>query len=441
MTRIFGDYAYGSGPRAGCWWDETCAAPERPSLRGTRKVDVAIIGAGFTGLSAALHLAEAGLSVMVLDAAYPGWGASGRNGGFCCLGGGMLGDAELDARFGRSERLAFRATEKAAVECVSDLIGRLKLSVDRHSHGETELAHRPRHMAALREKAIAVEENYGVSPQLIEAEALATHGFAGPFFGALTIPVGFALNPRKYLLGLAAAAEAAGAMIFHSSRVRGCDFAEGRHRLSIAAGEVIARQVIVATNGYSSEDLPASLAGRYMPAQSNVLVTRPLTEAEISAQGWHTDQMCYDSRHLLHYFRLMPDRRFLFGMRGGLFTGARAERRARSRIRRDFRTLFPEWADVAVDHIWSGMVSLARHRLPFVGALDEGIGLWAAISYHGNGIAMGSLAGKLLADRICGHTPDAIPLAMRQHPPQFPFGRARRLVMPAAYAGFLLADL
>ena len=441
MTRIFPGYTYGSGPRAGCWWDTTCQIPDQPSLDAARSVDVAVIGAGFTGVSAALHLARFGVETIVLEAEFTGWGASGRNGGFCCLGGGMLGDAQLDARFGKPERLEFRAAEKAAVALVARLIAELDLDVDRHSAGETELAHRPKDMAALRRKAETTEENYGVSAQLIDQADLPAQGLTGPFFGALTVPVGFGLNPLKYLTGVARAAEDAGARIFHYTPVRALAADGGRYRITCDTGTVTAKNVVIATNGYSSEHLPPWLSGRYMPGQSNVLVTRPLTQAEIDAQGWSSDQMCYDTRHLLHYFRLMPDRRFLFGMRGGLLSSPAADQRARKRILRDFANLFPAWAEVEPEHIWSGLVCLARNRLPFVGELPDMPGLWAGLCYHGNGIAMGTLSGKIIAERIAEREPDIHPRVLRSPLAQFPFGRARRVIMPPVYAGLALSDL
>ncbi len=142
MKRLFGAYAYSEGPRAGCWWDQSCEMPARAPLSATGHTDVAIIGAGFTGLSAALHLAQAGVSVTVLEAQSVGWGASGRNGGFCCLGGGMLEDAALDRRVGHAGRIAYRRTELAAIGLVDKLLSAHGIEVDRHSDGEVSLAHR-----------------------------------------------------------------------------------------------------------------------------------------------------------------------------------------------------------------------------------------------------------------------------------------------------------
>jgi glycine/D-amino acid oxidase-like deaminating enzyme len=150
--------------------------------------------------------------------------------------------------------------------------------------------------------------------------------------------------------------------------------------------------------------------------------------------------MCYDSRNLLHYFRLMPDRRFLFGMRGGLMSGSRAEQHARARLRRDFDEMFPAWRAVSSDHSWSGMVCLARNRLPFVGRLPGQNRLWAGLCYHGNGVAIGTLSGRMLAELILGQDPAHYPQAMSLPLARFPLGSFRRLLMPPLYAWLKVQD-
>ena len=441
MRRIFPDHAYEDGRIDGCFWADSVPGERlvRPTLTGEMRADVAIIGAGFTGLSAALHLAQAGVQVAVVEARHPGWGASGRNGGFCCLGGSKLSDASIDRRFGRQARRDWRDAEKAAINLVASLTQAHGIDIDRHSNGETQLAHKP--SAAQWDGDIAFyEENFGVTPEVIGKADLAANGLGGSFHGGLATPLGFGLNPRKYLAGVLDAAEQAGAQVFGQSPVADMARKGAAWRVTAGAGSVLCDQVIVATNGYSSEDVPDWLAGRYMPAQSSVIVTRELTRAELEAQGWTSDQMAYDTRRLLHYFRLMPDRRFLFGMRGGLRSSPGTEAAIRRLIRRDFEAMFPAWAGVETPWFWSGMVCLASDLAPYCGPVEGMPGVFAGFAYHGNGVAMGSFTGALLADLVQGKTPALYPEVMKKPPERFPLGRFRWLLKYPAYALYGLKD-
>ncbi|WP_104020220.1 NAD(P)/FAD-dependent oxidoreductase [Roseovarius nitratireducens] len=434
MRRVFPAHAYGPGPRATCFWAGTADIPDYPAAEGEIACDVAVIGAGFTGLSAALRLAEAGEDVCVFEAEHVGWGASGRNGGFCCLGGAKASDAMLRRFHGEDARRDWRRTEMAAVETVRALIDRHGIIADTHSEGETAMAHTPRAAAGFTARAAQIEADYGVTPTLIPGAELAREGMRGPFFAALTTPIGFALNPLKYALGLARAATGAGARIHANSPVTAIR-SDGRFHLTTPDARITARRLIVATNGYSSDDLPGWLRGRYLPTQSNVIVTRPLTEEELTAQGWTTHQMCYDDRFFLHYFRLMPDRRMLFGMRGGLFSSPRHDERMHRTIRRHFDAMFPAWRHVETPHGWNGLLSLAPDLTPFAGPIPEMPGAFAALNYHGNGVAMASHAGAILADLATGRTPRArYPEIMQTPPRRWPLGRLRRAMMWPPYA-------
>ncbi|MBD3677085.1 MAG: FAD-dependent oxidoreductase [Rhodobacteraceae bacterium] len=442
MKRLYEPFAYGQEPIAQSFWRESVTLPEPcPAVSGEVTCDTAIIGAGFTGLNAALKLAEAGEDVVVLDAQQPGWGASGRNGGFCCLGGAKLDPAAIRRRFGEEAARTYARAERQAVDHVRDLLDRHRIEADTHSRGETLLAHRPKAVAELKARGEEVARIHGLDCAFLSKEELPEHGMASPeFHAALTTPIGFALNPMKYVLGLAAVARDAGARLFGDSPVeRISAAADGRHLLHTPSGQMRARRFVIATNGYSSEDVPRWMAGRYLPVQSSILASRVLTPEERAAQGWTTAQMCYDSRNLLHYFRLLPDGRMLFGMRGSTRSRVADHERVRTRMRADFERFFPAWRDVETPHFWSGFVCLSRDLTPFVGAIPGSDGGYAAFAYHGNGVAMGSYAGVRLAEMMLGQG-DPLPAVMTTPPRRFELGPLRRAVLPLAYAWYGLQD-
>ncbi|MCL6285813.1 FAD-binding oxidoreductase [Ruegeria sp. 2012CJ41-6] len=439
--RLFEDRAYGPEPIAGSYWATTAPSLQYPPLAGGQSCDTAIIGAGYTGLNAAFELARAGQDVVVLEAEQPGWGASGRNGGFCCLGGSAADFADLTRQVGRVAALSYLRTERDAVEFVRARLSECGIEADTHSQGETLLAHSPHAAQALRGQISELRETFGVEADYLPREALAANGFASPeFHAALTTPVGFALNPMKYVTGLTKAADKAGARIHGTSHVTKLTTPpDGRHLLQTAQGELRATNLIIATNGYSSDTLPTWLGGRYLPVPSAIITTRPLTEGELAAQGWTSRQMCYDSRHLLHYFRLLPENRMLFGLRAAWRCTKASDAATFARAQMDFARFFPAWADVEITHHWSGLVCLSRTLTPFAGPVPGMPRAWAALCYQGNGVAMGSYAGALLAAQITGRGPDT-PALMTRPLRRFELGRWRRMILPLIYGWYGLMD-
>lgn len=442
LRRLYEPSVYDPAPPPS-YWEEGVKRPRWPKLTGDRSVEVAVIGGGYTGLSTALHLAEAGRQVVVLDAAQPGWGASGRNGGFCCLGGSALPYAAQVRRFGAAAAAEHLAMQAGAVNRVADLVARLGLQVDCQPGGEICLAHRPAEMATLRAEAEVLSALPGVSARLLSRAEVRDEGMgmAGAH-GALHLSLGFGLHPLKFAIGLARAAQAAGAELFSDSAVtRIVPDGAGGWALHMPGGVLSARQVVVATNGYSSEDTPGWMRGRYMPILSNIMVTRPLSGAELQAQGWTSRVMSYDSRTLLHYFRLLPDNRFLLGMRGNVRAGAAEVARHKARMRQHFDAMFPAWTGVETTHDWSGLVCMTRDRLSFIGPVPGAEGLFAGLGWHGNGVAMGTEAGARLAALVQGHPwEQTVPAPARGPLRRFPFAPFRRAVLPWVYGWYRLGD-
>ncbi|MFC7705042.1 NAD(P)/FAD-dependent oxidoreductase [Plastorhodobacter daqingensis] len=422
------------------WAATSPAPPPCPPLTGAARSEVAVIGAGYAGLSAARALAQAGVGVTVLEAVQPGWGASGRNGGFCCMGGSKLDDAALVRRFGPEAARRFHRFQQEAVSHVATLLQEEEIDADRGPDGEMLLAHRPAAWAALQRQARERAQLHGERLVLLSPAELAARGIAGAgFHGGLFNPVGFPLHPLKYLRGLARAAQRAGATICGDSPVSSLRPSGGGWQLTTPQGSLQAGRVLIATNGYGADDLPPWLAARRLPVLSAVFTTRPLSEAERAAQGWTSETMSFDSRALLHYFRLLPDGRFLFGMRGGTSARPAALAALHAEARRHFAALFPAWADVAVERHWSGLACLTGSLAPFAGPVPGAPGLFAALGWHGNGVSTASLAGARIAQEILGQTPD-LPGIMRHPPRRFPLPFLRRPLLALGYRVLALKD-
>ncbi len=445
LKRLYETAACTPDGAIGSYWETTAPtmAGDFVRLSGDQTCDVAIIGSGFTGLSAALRLAgHHGRDVVVVDAGYPGWGASGRNGGFCCVGGDKLSDAAMRRRYGDAETSKYRHAQFEAIDLVADLLKTHAIDADAEHGGELQLAHKAGRLGALQEEADAVRREFGFDARVFDRAGLEAFGASGPeFHGGILFPKGFGLNPMKYVQGLARAAAAAGARIFAHSPVERLDLEDGRHRLEVPGGSITARSVIVATNGYSSENVPREFAGRLLPVLSNILVTRPLSDGELAAQGWSTSIMSFDTRNLLHYFRLLPDRRFLFGGRGGTDAGIGAQASMHALLRHDFERMFPAWSGVEDTHFWSGLACLSYRRVPCIGTIGSHKSAWAGLAYHGNGVSMGTWTGRRLGDLAAGSSSlEEVPAVMRGAPVRFPFPALRLTYLKAAYAYYGLHD-
>lgn len=415
------------------WFRATARGlPDLPRLEEAVRADVCVIGGGYTGLSAALHLAERGLAVVLLEGRRVGWGASGRNGGQVGTGQ-RLDEPALERRYGRevARRLFELALEARSV--VRERVGRHGIHCDL-APGQLVVAAKPSHYEELRRRAGRLAEVYGyplqrpVPPEELGA-MLGSHAFHG---GCLDAGA-FHLHPLNYAAGLARAARAAGARLYEQSMVHGWSRA-GAMVVSTDGGTVHADRVVLACNAHL-EGLEPAIAPRIMPLNSYMIATEPLGES--GAAEFLRDNVCvHDTRFVVNYFRRTPDHRLLFA--GGESYGRRHPADIAGFVRPYAERIFPRLRDVRFEYAWGGTLAVTRTRMPHLGTLGEN--RYYAQGYSGHGIAMATLAGKLIAEAIAGE-PARLELLAREPPPAFPGGPLlRRPLLAAGMLWYALRD-
>jgi gamma-glutamylputrescine oxidase len=398
-------------------------APARPPLAGDTSVDACVIGGGYTGLSAALHLAERGFTTLLLESQRVGWGASGRNGGQ--LNTGLRkGPSELVALFGPAEakRLFDLAEEAKAI--VRERIRRHAIACDLKA-GSLYVAYKqsdPEWMA----KEVEVQREifgYRDSQTLTKAELEDRLG-SRRYHGAIVDKGAGHLHPLNYALGLAAAAEAAGARICEGSTALSLSPGEVR----TAAASVKARYILLGCNAYLG-GLEPRIAGKIMPISNYIVATEPL--GEIGAGELIRDDVAVcDTKFVVDYFRRSADHRLLFG--GGETYSPNPPRDIAGFVRPHMLRVFPQLAGKRIDHAWGGQLAITMNRLPHLGRLPGDI--YFAQGYSGQGVALTSLAGKLMAEAIAG-TAERFDVFARIPHRGFPGGTLLR--QPALVLGML----
>jgi glycine/D-amino acid oxidase-like deaminating enzyme len=362
------------------------------------RADVVVIGGGYTGISAARALARAGATVVVLERESPGWGASGRNGGFVLPGF----KRELSAIAGKWGREAARRLFAESLESITHLESLIRvegIACEFRRVGHVALAENPRDFAALAKERDFFQSVAGHETRLLDRADTTREIGSARYIGGLLDESAGSVHPARLLRGLAAASVRAGATIFSFTQVLKIEGSAGGFAVSTSRGTVRADQVVVATNGYTDAAC-ADLRRRVIPIGSHIIATAPL-DPLTSGRLIPRARVLSDSRRLLHYFRLSGDGRLVFGGRAA-FRPARqgADPGAAAILRRDMITVFPEMASIPVEYAWSGNVAFTRDRMPHVGRFN---GCFTVGGYCGHGVAMaiylGTRVGQHLADR------------------------------------------
>ena len=398
--------------------------PRWPRLEGSVQCDVCVIGGGFTGLSSALFLTEAGYDVVLLEAAVVGFGASGRNGGQVVNSYSRDIDV-IEQRYGKESARLLGSMMFEGAEIIRDRIDRYAIDCD-YRPGGIFAALSGRQLQHL-ERQQTLWQRYGNTHlELLDQNGIRREVGSERYVGGLLDRRGGHLHPLNLALGEAEAIRRHGGRIYEQSAVTGVTYGTP-HRITTAGGEVQAKFVIFAGNAYLAPHLEPRLASKSLPCGSQIITTAPLS-ADLALSLLPNNHCVEDCNYLLDYFRLTADRRLLYG--GGVVYGAREPQDVAALIRPKLLKTFPQLAGVKFDYAWSGNFLLTLSRMPQFGRLENGVYYMQGDSGHG--VTSTHLSGRLIAEALRG---DAERFDAFARLPHLPFPGGRRLRVPLTAIG------
>lgn len=382
-------------PTQQIYWHTTVKMPDDSKLTPLpERVEVAVIGGGYTGLSAARTLAKQGVKVAVLEANTIGWGASSRNGGMV-LTGLKLGMRSVMNKYGRETARRLFQCSLEAIDTVEQIIKEENIDCGFRRYGHLLTANKPKHYDALQEEVGFMEKEFNHKLRLLSRDEQRTEIGSDIYHGALLDECSGGLNPAQYVSGLAAAAEKVGATLHARARVKRLERRVDRFVLETERGSLSAESVLVATSGYTG-NVTRKLQKKVIPIGSFIIATERLPD-ELTKQLTPNGRMIFDSMHYLNYFRLWNNR-MIFGGRAAFFPEtSKTIQRSAEILRKELMDVYPQLKDVNIEYVWGGTLDFAFDMMTHVGEID---GIYYSLGYAGHGVAMATYLGMTVAEAM-----------------------------------------
>lgn len=398
-------------------------SPDRPKLQGDHQIDICVVGAGYSGLSAALHLAEKGYKVAVIEGARVGWGASGRNGGQ--IVNGLNASLQMiKKRYGQDTANFVAGLVQEGGEIIRERVATYDIQCDL-KHGNIFTGLTAAHMRELEERR-ALWASYGLHNQdMLSKSELRDHIGSDVYAGGMIDHTGGHMHPLNLCLGEAAAFESLGGVIYEQSPVISADTDAAKPVVRTRDGTMTCNTLLLCGNAYLGNVIPA-LTARVMPVSTQMMATVPL--GDVADELLPTDHCVEDVRYILDYFRLSADKRLIFG--GGTVYGGTDPADVEAKLRPAMEKVYPQLKGVKVEHAWSGNFALSFSRVPQMGRL--GNNTYFAHGYSGHGVTGSHTFGRILSEAVAG---DRARFDVFAKVPWYPFPGGRMFRVPYSMMG------
>lgn len=414
------------------YWADVSGVPPKDNgvLEQSINADVAIIGAGYTGLSCAYHLAKYhNIKAIVVEANKTAWGCSGRNAGFILKSSGRKSYSSMLSQWGEEVMRGIYNEMCEGVNTVNELISK-GIECDRQPSGFIKVAHKPSEFLTLQKTAELQQGMFGYDVQVLSKHELASNYMDDKnAYGAIRYKDGFGVNPLKLAWGYQALAQKAGATVYSGSPV--IDWQENRtgvdlsHVLTTPKGTIKAKKVVIATNGYTPKGFHSLIKNRTLPVLSQIIVTEPLTEQQLAQCNFLTSNVVMDTRALKYYYRKLPDNRILFGGRGAISGKQAEDPYYANRLLSVLKTSFPALNNINYSYAWSGWICMSLDDIPHIYENKDKT-VFYGMGYCGSGVSFSVQAGKRLAEKVAEKPVPNLPLYNKPLP-EFPFAPLRRV--------------